>query len=148
MQENNADLFRFSKNMIAFRHAHPVLRPRYHMQNADYKGTGLADISWHGVQAWNADWSESSKVLAFMLDGKHAKNGTVQDNTLYMALNTYWDALPFELPAPPEGEKWHLFANTSMPSPDDICEPGSEVELADQSNIVVGGRSTVVLIAK
>jgi isoamylase len=146
--KKNADLFRFAKNMIAFRHAHPVLRPRYHMQNKDYVGSGLSDISWHGTKAWNADWSESSKVLAFMLDGKHAKNGTVEDNTIYTALNTYWDALPFELPAPPQGQKWHVFVNTSMASPEDICEPGNEIELVDQGWITVGGRSSVVLVAK
>lgn len=148
LQEKNKDLFRFSKNMIAFRHAHPVLRPRHHMRNGDYKGSGLSDISWHGVKAWNADWSESSKVLAFMLDGQHAKNGTVLDNTIYTAFNTYWDALPFELPASPSGQKWHIFVNTSMPSPQDICEPGSEIELDKQNEIMVGGRSAIVLVAK
>ena len=83
-----------------------------------------------------------------MLDGKHAKNGTVEDNTIYTAINTYWDALPFELPAPPEGQRWHLFANTSMPSTQDICEPGNEVELDDQNQIMAGGRSVIVLVAK
>ena len=146
--EKNADLFRFCKNMVAFRRIHSVLRPRYHLRNCDYVGSGLSDVSWHGVSAWNADWSESAKVLAFMLDGKHAKNGTVEDNTIYTAINTYWDALPFELPAPPEGQRWHLFANTSMPSPQDICEPGSEVALDDQNRIIAGGRSVIVLVAK
>jgi glycogen operon protein len=71
--KTNASLFRFVKNSIAFRNAHPVLRNKYHFQNRDYVGSGYADITWHGTQAWNADWSPSSRTIAFMLCGKHAK---------------------------------------------------------------------------
>ena len=45
------------------------------LRNADYVGSGYPDISWHGTRAWNADWSGGSRVLAFMLCGKHAKGG-------------------------------------------------------------------------
>ncbi|MCC5619911.1 glycogen debranching protein GlgX [Nostoc sp. CHAB 5715] len=78
--ELNTNLFRFFKHCIAFRNAHPVLRNQYHFRNVDYVGSGYADITWHGTQAWNADWSPYSRTLAFMLCGKHAKEGTVQDN--------------------------------------------------------------------
>ncbi len=146
--EENADVFRFFKNIIAFRHAHPVLRNRWHFNNRDYMGSGYPDISWHGVQAWHADWSATSRVLAFLLDGKHAKNGAARDNTLYVALNMYWDALPFELPKLPFGLKWHIAVNTSMPSPQDIYEPGHEPVVEDQSHVLVGGRSVTVLVGK
>jgi isoamylase len=146
--EDNADLFRFFKHIIAFRHAHPVLRNRWHFSNRDYMGSGFADISWHGVQVWHADWGETSRVLAFMLDGKHAKNGSVRDHTLYVALNMYWDALPFELPKLPFGLAWHIAVNTSMPSPQDIFEPGHEPVIGDQSHVLVGGRSVTVLVGK
>jgi isoamylase len=146
--EENGDLFRFFKNIIAFRHAHPVLRNRWHFSNRDYMGSGFADISWHGVQAWHADWGETSRVLAFMLDGKHAKNGAARDSSLYVALNMYWDALPFELPKLPFGMKWHIAVNTSMPTPHDIYEPGSEPVIGDQSHVLVGGRSVTVLVGK
>ena len=146
--EKNADLFRFFKNIIAFRHAHPALRNRWHFSNHDYMGSGYADITWHGVQAWNADWSDTSRVLAFMLDGKHAKNGTARDDTIYVALNMYWDALPFELPRLPFGMNWHIAVNTSMPSPQDICEPGNEPVVGDQTHIFVGGRSVTVLVGR
>lgn len=144
----NADLFRFAKYIIAFRNNHPVLRYHEHFRNADTVGSGCADISWHGTRAWNADWSGTSRALAFMLCGKHAKGGTVKDNQIYVAINTYWDALEFEVPAPPEGSKWHIAVNTGMPSPEDIAEPGSEVVLKNQSNILVGPRSFVVLVGK
>ena len=115
--------FSLPKNCINFRKAHPVLRNTWHFQNRDYMGSGYADISWHGTQAWNADWSEDAKALAFMLCGKHAKGGTVEDNYIYVAMNVYWDALWFEIPQLPPGLQWHVFANTAMPSPEDSWTP-------------------------
>jgi len=146
--EKNADLLRFFKNMIGFRHAHPALRNRWHFSNRDYVGSGYADITWHGVAAWNVDWSDGSRVLAFMLCGKHAKNGTARDNYIYVALNMFWDALPFELPRLPLGMRWNMSVNTSMPSPEDIHEPGHEAPLNDQNHVLVGGRSVVILVGK
>jgi len=146
--KKNAGLYRFFKNMIAFRRAHPVLRARDYPRNADYVGSGISDVTWHGTRAWEADWSSTSRTLAFMLCGKHARGGTVEDNTIYVALNAYWDGLPFELPAPPAGQRWHVFANTALPAPQDICEPGREAALENQREYLVGGRSVVVLVAK
>jgi isoamylase len=146
--EKNAELLRFFRNMIAFRRMHPVLRPRDHVQNKDYAGSGLADITWHGVKAWNADWSDSARMLAFMLCGKHAKGGTVLDDSIYVAMNSYWDGLWCELPKPTPGEKWHVFCNTGMPSPQDISEPGKEPVLADQNGFFLGPRAFIILVSK
>ncbi len=146
--EINTNLFRFVKNCIAFRTAHPVLRNRYHFRNVDYTGSGYADITWHGTQAWNADWSEHSRTLAFMLCGKHAKGGTVQDNYIYVAMNMHWETLWFEIPGLRDGMKWHVFANTSALPPEDIWEPGTEPVLENQSGMIVGDRSVAILVGK
>ena len=63
-------------------------------------------------------------------------------------MNMYWEALPFELPRLPDGFRWRVFANTSMPSPEDVFEPGSEPELADQTGCLAGGRSVVILVGR
>ena len=146
--KKNAELFRFAKNCIAFRQAHPVLRHSEYFRNQDYVGSGYADITWHGTRAWNADWSAESRTLAFMLCGKHAKGGTEVDNYIYVAMNMHWDALSFEIPHLPEGLKWHVFANTSAPSPEDVWEPGSEPSIESQQNFLVGGRSVAILVGK
>jgi glycogen operon protein len=145
--ETNADLLRFVSHCCAFRHAHPVLRNRDHFRHTDYVGSGYADITWHGTQAWNADWSGTSRVIAFMLCGKHAKNGTVPDDYLYVALNMYWEALSFELPGLPAAMHWHVSVNTSTP-PEDCSPIGREPLLADQQHVLVGGRSVVILVGR
>jgi glycogen operon protein len=144
----NADIFQFAKNCIAFRKAHPVLRNTWHFQNRDYMGSGYADITWHGLEPWNADWSPTSRSLAFMLCGKHAKQGTVEDNYVYVAMNVFWEPLWYSLPQLPPSLKWHVFANTGMPFPEDSWKPGTEEFLEDQSGLLLGERSVVILVGK
>jgi len=144
----NADLFRYAKQIIHFRLAHPVFRNRYHFQNCDYVGSGYPDISFHGTRAWHADWSGTSRIFVFLLCGKHAKQGTFYDDYIYVAMNMYWEALDFELPRLPEGMRWHVFVNTSMPSPEDINEIGKEPVLENQYNFLVGPRSVIVLVGR
>ena len=146
--KTNAALFRFVKNCIAFRLAHPALRSREFYRNEDYMGSGYPDISWHGVEAWNPDWSDDTHTLAFLLCGKHAKVGAVQDDFIYVAMNMHWEAHGFELPQLPRHMKWHIFANTWMASPDDVWEPGTEPALEEQSWIMVGERSVVILVGR
>jgi glycogen operon protein len=145
--KQNPDLFRFFKNCIAFRKAHPVFHNRWHLRNQDYLGSGYPDISWHGELAWNADWSESSRLLAFMLDGKHAKGGTAEDNSIYVVTNTHWEAHSVELPILPEGHNWHVFANTGAIAPQDVWDTGDEPVLSDQKHLFVGPRSVAILVS-
>jgi glycogen operon protein len=146
--KSNADLFRFVRSCIAFRQAHPVLRGSCYLRNADYVGSGFADITWHGTQAWKPDWSNDSRTLAFMLCGKHARGGRDVDDYIYVAMNMYWEALPFELPALPGRMKWHVFADSGAAAPQDICDPGNEPIIEDQHTFLVGDRSVVILVGK
>ncbi|MHB8620093.1 MAG: glycogen debranching protein GlgX [Chloroflexota bacterium] len=146
--DKNAGLLRFFQRCIAFRRAHPVLRGGIHFRHSDYVGSGYPDISWHGERAWQPDWSGPNHTLAFMLDGKHAKGGTVRDDTLYVALNMHWETHGFELPNLPEGTQWHVFANTGMDSPDDCAEPGAEPLMAYQEGFLLGPRSVMILVGK
>ena len=146
--ETNANLFRFVKNCIAFRKAHPVLRNRTHFRNQDYVGSGYADITWHGTQAWNADWSESCRTISFLLCGKHPKEGTQPDNFIYVAMNMHWKTQWFDLPGLPGGMQWHIFANTGCNPPDDSWEAGTEPVLENQHGLLVGDRSVVILVSK
>jgi glycogen operon protein len=146
--ESNSDMLRFFQRLIGFRHAHHILRNRWHLQGNDYVGTGYPDISWHGRQAWQPDFSQESRTLAFMLDGQHARGGQQPDDTIYVALNSDWHAHGFELPQLPDGKQWHVFVNTALDFPDDITEVGSETRLEEQSYILIGERSSVILVGR
>ena len=111
-------------------------------------GSGYPDIAWHGARAWQPDWSEQSRMLGFMLDGKHAGGGLREDNSIYVFTNAYWEGQDVELPGLPEGQRWHVFANTGAPETEEVWEPGTEPPLSDQSHLFVGARSVVILVAK
>jgi isoamylase len=131
--DRNAELLRYCRHIIAFRHNHKQLRLGH-----------FGNISWHGTRAGCADWSDGSRVLAMTLDG--SDDG--RDPYIYIAANAYWDALPFELPGLPSGLRWHLVANTSAASPGDIFGSGEEPCLDAQDSFLVGGRSVTVLVAR
>ncbi|MBN1913330.1 MAG: glycogen debranching protein GlgX [Candidatus Omnitrophica bacterium] len=147
LMKKNTDIFNYFKKIISFRMKHPVLRNRGHFRNCDYMGSGFADITWHGKKAWYVDWSDNHK-LAFMLCGKHAKGGKVDDNSVYVAMNMHWQMHGFELPKLPDYISWHVFANTDASPPYDIWEPGKEKKLDNQNEFLVGPRSVVILVAK
>ncbi|MCC5636639.1 glycogen debranching protein GlgX [Nostoc sp. CHAB 5844] len=146
--EINSDLWRFFQNCIAFRKLNPVLRNRYHFQNQDDVNGGYADITWHGTQAWNADWSDDSRVLAFMVYSKHTQQGAVVDNYIYVAMNMSWQTYWFEIPGLPAGMNWYVFANTGAIPPADSWEAGKERILANQQGFLIGDRSVVILVSK
>ena len=127
--EKNKDIFRFFKNMIAFRKAHPSLaRSRFWRE----------DVSWYGVNG-QVDLGYLSHSLAFCLHG-----GSQQDRDIYVMINGYWEDLSFQIQ---EGEvnDWMRVVDTSMPSPSDVVEIG-RVEPHRSLNYEVKARSIVVLL--
>jgi glycogen operon protein len=141
----NRELFTFVQRLLAFRKAHPVLRNRYAVKNGD---GGAAVVSWHGTQAWNADWGGYARTLAMMIAGGQLRQRPGTADTIYVAINMHWEAQTFELPALPDGWRWHVFANTGAAAPHDTRPVGAETPLSDQHWLLVGDRSVVILVGK
>jgi isoamylase len=138
--EQEAELVRFFSKLFQFRHDHPVLRSNRFFEHRDYVGSGNPDIAFHGTLLHQPDWG--GKCVAYRLCGKHANP---QDDDIYVAMNMHWDGLPFQVPSPPDGKSWRVAINTSMPSPEDIFAGGGPA--IESQEVIVGGRSTLVLIA-
>jgi isoamylase len=137
--DQNEGMLRFWRTMIAFRKTHSSLRrSRYFTGQVNQRG--LADVTWHGCSLAEPGWDDAdARALAFTLAGF----GTETD--IHVMLNMYWDALDFQIPQV-DGRRWARAVDTSLPSPDDIAEPGSEAPL-DGTTYTVTGRSVVILIA-
>ncbi|MCC7447558.1 MAG: glycogen debranching protein GlgX [Anaerolineae bacterium] len=143
----NGDLFHFFKCCVAFRRAHPVLRNGYFLRGEDYNNLGYPDISWHGLKVGKPDWSDKSRVLAFMLGGGYAKGGLQTDNHIYVAMNMHWQDRNFELPPCPGEARWHQFANTGAEY-NEICWYGWEQALDNQKVIKLKPYSVAILVGK
>jgi isoamylase len=147
--ETNGEMLRFVKNMIAFRHWHPALRGGYFLQHKDYNKAGMPDITWYSLEALTGENSDDERLtMAYRLAGAYAKGGLAKDDDIYVAINMHWEDQYFKLPKTPKGKKWYVFANTGMPAPEDIHEPGTEPQLDDQQNLMLTSRSVVLLLAK
>ncbi|MEN3359788.1 MAG: isoamylase [Mycobacteriales bacterium] len=146
LAERNADLVRFTRLAIAFRRAHPALRRRVHPTGRQRDGFGhLPDVSWHGVRPYEPDWSPDNQLLAVMF--YECDDACPTRDCVYLVANSHWDTHEVQPPAPPPGLRWHVFANTGAPSPDDAYAPGDEPVLTDPDHLLVGARSTVLLVA-
>ncbi len=144
--QENAEIFSFVQHCIAFRKKHPSLRTGVHLNQGG--GADGIKLSWHGTQAWRADWSGISRTLAFMLSGPPTASDVKGLDHIYVAMNMHWEATWFELPATAPWMSWYLSSNTGAPPPDDKCPIGAEQKLPDQSGIIVGPRSVVVLVGR
>ena len=139
--KKEAGLLRFFSKLLAFRHAHPVLRNDKFFEHRDCVGSGKPDITFHGTRLSQPDWG--GRCLAFLLCGKHA---IPQDDDIYAAINMFWVGLAFQVPPAPEGKNWRVAINTSMASPEDIYNSKGGPRV-DSGEIIVGGRSIMVLVA-
>lgn len=148
LPEKEADLLRFAKAIMAFRKANPALRQSEFLTSRDVVGSGYPDISWHGVQPWKPDWSLPSRSLAFMLCGRHGTAVGGPAHFIYCAFNMYHEALEFSLPVLPKGLVWFRVADTSLPTPQDIVEPGQEVLLGNIRTLTIEARTTVILVGR
>ncbi|GAB4169973.1 MAG: glycogen debranching protein GlgX [Terrimicrobiaceae bacterium] len=144
----DAGLLRFTRMMIAFRRANPALRQPEFLTGRDMVGSGYPDISWHGVKPWKPDWSLPSRSLAFMLCGRHSAAAGRPPHFIYCVLNMFHEPLEFTLPTLPRGMAWFRVVDTSLPSPEDIVEPGTEVPLGLAKSLKVLDRSTAILLGR
>jgi len=127
--ELNREVFRFFKLMIAFRRSHPSIgRPTFWRE----------DVNWSGPGGQIESGSESH-CLAYLLRG-----ASFNDNDLYVMINSHWEDHYFIIPEGPDF-KWYRAVDTALPGPEDILEPGNEVNL-DVAGYTVRARSVVVLL--
>ncbi|HET9170537.1 MAG TPA: glycogen debranching protein GlgX [Actinospica sp.] len=147
--ERNADLLRFTSNLIAFRRAHPVLRHVSHPHGTDRVGSGYPDVSWHGVRPWEPGWRHHDRVLAVLRCGEHtAEEHGEPDDTVYIAVSAHDQPVDLELPEPPTGSVWTVAADSGARAPADSHPPGREPVLEHPLRYTLAGHAAVVLLSR
>ena len=140
--KKNKELFGYIRKLISFRKAHPVLMTKSF--DYGYNGTGYPELSFHGTKAWQIDETKPGLCFAYMYAEDHLKYYTEHDCFIYIAVNAHWDEHRFELPIVPNGYIWRLAFEAYGFS----AGPGCGEKLADPSGIVIGPRSSAILIAE
>jgi isoamylase len=98
----------FAQRMMAFRKAHPALRPQNWYSGLDDNGEGMAQLQWYtpaGAVADSAYWNNpSNHSIAWQIDGTQFGDPAT---TLYVAYNGWSGSVNFTLPSPGSGKNWY-----------------------------------------
>ena len=147
--EKNKGLYRFVREIIAFRRRHPgFMRPEFYTgRGGNYNG--IPDISWYDETGSTPDWDKIGYYLALQLDGSRADIlADRDDNDFFIMFNADNDSKAFILPLPHPKKEWFRVVDTGLSSPNDILLPGSEKTLPSQHMYPVKARSIVILLSK
>jgi glycogen operon protein len=147
-QGADQDLLEFTRQLIAFRRAHPLFRRRRWFQGRPVRGGGVADIGWFrpdGDPMSEDDWEKGfAKSLAVALNGQalgvNARGEPVVDDIFLLLFNAHYEKLDFVLPPPEWGRHWVVVLDTQTAHVGDR-DPGYESRAA----VPVGARSVMLL---
>lgn len=138
MAAQNADMVHFVQQMIALRKRHPSIMRRRFLTGKPVDSTGLNDITWHGAELDNPQWTNSeSRLLAFTLAGCDTNEAD-----LHIVMNMSDENTTVELPLLP-GKRWCLAVDTSLTAFSDIVPPHSQKPL-NHHTYSVEAKTTVV----
>jgi len=147
-----ADFETFTRRMIAFRKAHPALRPSNFYSGVDNNGNVMEQLRWFkpdGQQADSAYFGNSANhAIAWRIDGSEFGDPA---SAIYVAYNGWSGNVNFVLPWPGNGKQWYRVTDTATwnEGPNTVMQPGSETLIGgENTNYGVQARSLLVLIAK
>jgi len=143
----------YSRRLLAFRGAHPGLRPAEFFKGTDNNGNGLKDLTWlnsdgkdivAGQPGYFGDASQH--FLGYRIDGSEFGDSAQSICVLY---NGWKDPVTATLPPNLAGKKWYRVADTAgwMENTDNFNAAGSE-ELLTGASYSLASRSVLLLIEK
>jgi glycogen operon protein len=147
--QKNASLYRFVKEMIAFRlRHHGFMRPEFYT-GRDGNYNAIPDITWFDETGSTPGWGQIDYCLAMRVDGSRADILADQDdNDFFIMFNGGVKKITFSVCKALEGKRWVRAVDTGLPAPEDILLPGTEKELDYPDRYTVQARSMVILISK
>lgn len=101
-RERKDDLLLFTQLLVRFRRTQKTLQREHFLSDRD--------VTWHGVNAHQPDWSSQYNFSAFCLHG---------DADIYVAFNAGGDGRDVELPRT-DGQ-WARVVDTNLPPPKTCC---------------------------
>ncbi|MCL1993244.1 MAG: glycogen debranching protein GlgX [Spirochaetes bacterium] len=147
--KKNDKLYRFVKEMIAFRLRHPGLMRSEFFTGKSGVYDAIPDISWFDEKGRTIDWENPGSLLAMRVEGTNAAKMEDRDgNDFYIMFNASTDVSNFRIAEAPGKKAWLRAVDTSLISPNDILIPGEEKALTSPRSYKVKARSMVILISK
>ena len=143
----------YARKLLAFRGAHPALRPADFFSGADHNGNGLKDLTWLNSSGQDLAATQpgyfgdaTQHFLGYRIDGTEFGDAAQSICVLY---NGWKDPVTATLPPNTGGKRWYRVADTAiwMEGMDNFNAAGSE-ELLTGPTYSLAGRSVLLLIEK
>tara|TARA_Y100000815_G_scaffold274481_1_gene308719 strand:+ start:11398 stop:13485 length:2088 start_codon:yes stop_codon:yes gene_type:complete len=140
--ENGDDAFlEFTKRMIAFRKAHPILRQKRFLHSRERAIDGKEDLFWSradGTPMTSEDWNNPD--LRLVCVEMRTASGTPRYSALETAIFAVFNAgsaVEVNSPEDPEGMHWKLEIDTAHPEADPKPVSGGKITVSEASVIVL-----------
>ncbi|GMO34167.1 MAG: hypothetical protein Ta2B_14670 [Termitinemataceae bacterium] len=149
LKNHNTGLYRFAKEIIAFRQRHPCfMRPEFYSgREGSYNAP--PEIIWFDEDGKKIDWEKKDSTFSFCMFGTKSEIlADRDDNDFFIMFNGSTTECDFTLCPAPKNKNWFRAVDTSLLSPDDICPQGEEVQLQLQHKYKSACRSLVILLSK
>jgi isoamylase len=149
LQESNAQLLDFTRQLIYFRRRHPVFRRRRWFQGRAIHGSQVHDIGWYnpdgGVmteEQWNAGFA---KAIGVFLNGEEIpargpQGERVMGDSFLLFFNAHYEMIEFLIPEKLRHHRWQVMIDTK--EADFIKQP---IYYTGKKLLPVTERSIVVL---
>jgi glycogen operon protein len=142
----------FTKGLVAFRKAHPALRPAAFYASTDGNGNIMEQLRWFkpdGSVADAAYFNDSNNhAIAWRIDGSEFGDSA---GAIYIAYNGWSGSVNFTLPWPGSGKSWYRVTDTCgwAEGAGQVRAPGAEDAVGGENYVYgVCGRGLLLLIAK
>ncbi|MGD0097183.1 MAG: glycogen debranching protein GlgX [Terracidiphilus sp.] len=130
--EKHKEIQRFTRGMIAFRRAHPVLRSEKFYTDEE--------IKWFAPNGAAPNWADQrQKSFACLILGE-------TEPELFLLFNADTRSVDFSIPVLPAGKIWRLAVDTSLAAPDDLPDSGKEPSMESQFGFRLEPRSSAILV--
>ena len=133
--ERHQEIYRFARGMIAIRNAHPALsKERFYTD---------AEIRWLNCAGGLPNWFDpQERSLACLIQEN-------EEAPLLLMFNAGANDTDFVFPPLLEGSRWHLAADTSRSTPQDLFAAGTEPSVEhSKAHCLHGHSSAIFLVGK
>ncbi|HEY0791073.1 MAG TPA: glycogen debranching protein GlgX [Chthoniobacterales bacterium] len=148
-EDRDERLFEFTRNLIALRRDHPVLRRPKFFQGRQIRGSGIRDIMWFnpgGAEMTDEEWQSAFvRTVGVLMSGdtldvRTFKNEPIKDDTFLLLFNAHHEPVEFMLPGD-QDVNWEVLVDTAddegfLPTPKRVAAD-VEVTVTDRSLCVL-----------
>jgi len=142
----------FTQRLIAFRKAHPALRPANFYSTVDNNGNVMEQHRWFKPDGYVPDStyfnSASNHAIAWRIDGTEFSDTA---SAIYVAYNGWSGSVTFNLPWPGTGKSWYRVTDTCpwAEGSGQVATAGSETFIGGEGyGYGLCARGVLLLIAK